>query len=264
MVETRRDRLRAVTAQEIVRTARRLLVERGQDAVTLRAIAREMGMTAPALYRYFDSRGELFAHVIGDLFNDLTDAVRDAIGAVPPGDLSGRFLAAARAFRGWALAHEREYALLFGNPFPGLDITPGDPDDFAAVCGRRFGQTFMALFLELWHRSPFPVRADEEIDPGLRRQLERYGTWLETSLPPGAVLTFVQCWTRLQGGVSLEVLGHLGFALDDAAPLFELMLEDLGAQLGLSYRPPDRPGPDRPDRPDQPDQPDRPGQPGQP
>jgi AcrR family transcriptional regulator len=238
MVETRRDRLRAATVQEIVRTARRLLVEQGQDAVTLRAIAREMGMTAPALYRYFDSRQELLSHVIGDLFNDLTDALRDAIGAVPPGDLAGRFLAAAREFRGWGLDHRQEYALLFGNPLPDLDIEPGD---FAAECGRRFGQTFLTLFLELWHQSPFPVRPAEEIDPGLRRQLERYRTWLGGSLPPGAMLTFLQCWVRLQGSVSLEVLGHLGFALDDPTPLFELMLADMAPHLGLQYRPPEQP-----------------------
>src|SRR5690606_36925022 len=115
--------------------------------------AREMGMTAPALYRYFDSHQELLARLVGDLFNELTDALREALCSVPPGDLAGKFLAASRKFRRWALAHEREYALLFGNPLPGLDI---DRDDFAAECGRRFGRVFMTLFLELWHKSPFP------------------------------------------------------------------------------------------------------------
>jgi AcrR family transcriptional regulator len=241
MVETRRDQLRAATVQEVVRTARRLLVEQGRDAVTLRAIAREMGMTAPALYRYFDGRRELLAHVIGDLFNDLTDTLRDAIGAVPPGDPAGRFLAAAREFRGWALAHEREYALLFGNPLPGPGVEPGDLDDFAAERGRRFGLTFLTLFLELWRKSPFPVRPDEEIDPELRRQLDRYRTWMGSALPLGAMLTYIQCWARLQGSVSLEVLGHLRFALDDASPLFELTLAEMAPQLGLRYRPPERP-----------------------
>lgn len=237
MVETRRDRLRAATVEEIVQTARRLLVDQGQEAVTLRAIAREMGMTAPALYRYFDSHQELLTHLVGDLFNDLTAALKEAIAAVPHGDLNGKFLAASREFRRWALAHPREYALLFGSPLPGLDI---DRDDFAAECGRRFGGVFMTLFLELWNKSPFPVLPDEEIDPGLRRQLARYRDSMSVSLPVGAVLTFLQCWARLQGGVSLEVMGHLSFALDDPAPLFELMLAEMASRLGLVYSPPGR------------------------
>ncbi|TNY38413.1 TetR/AcrR family transcriptional regulator [Thermomonospora catenispora] len=237
MAETRRDRLRAATVEEIIRTARRLLVEQGQDAVTLRAIAREMGMTAPALYRYFDSHQELLTRLVGDLFNELTDVLGEALCTVSPDDLAGKFLVVAREFRRWALAHEREYALLFGNPVPGLDI---DRDDFVAECGRRFGRVFMTLFLELWSKSPFPVRSDEEIDPSLRRQLARYRDAMSVSLPLGAILVFIQCWVRLQGSVSLEVLGHLGFALDDPAPLFELMLADLAPQLGLRYSPPER------------------------
>src|SRR6266705_2277028 len=68
---SRRDRVRAATSQEIVQTARRLLVEQGIAAVSLRAIAREMGMTAPALYRYYDSHEELLRHVVADIFNEL-------------------------------------------------------------------------------------------------------------------------------------------------------------------------------------------------
>ncbi|MBA9007549.1 TetR/AcrR family transcriptional regulator [Thermomonospora cellulosilytica] len=238
MAVTRRDRLRAATVQEIVQTARRLLVEHGPDAVTLRGVAREMQLTAPALYRYFGSHEELLKRVIGELFGDLADHVRDRITAVPPGDLSGRFLAASRGFREWALAHRREYALLFGNPMPGVDV---DLEDHAANGGRRLGWVYLSLYLELWNRAPFPVRSPEGIDPGLRAQLDRYRDRMGVDLPSGAMLTFLRCWTRLQGAVSLEVLGHLSFALDDPEPLFELMLTELAAELGLEYRPPDGP-----------------------
>lgn len=238
MAESRRDRLRAATVREIVQTARKILVEQGRDAVTLRAIAREMGMTAPALYRYFDGHQELLGHVSGDIFTEITDAIRDGVQAVPSGDMSGKFLAAARVFRRWAMAHDREYALVFGTPLPGLDV---DPDDFASECGRRFGWTFLALFLELWQKSPFPVPADDEIDPGLRAQLRKYREGLGVALPLGTLLTFLRCWVRLQGSVSLEVFGHLDFALDDPAPLFELMLRDMAVTLDLKYAPPAQP-----------------------
>ncbi|MBC6459772.1 TetR/AcrR family transcriptional regulator [Actinomadura sp. HBU206391] len=236
MSETRRDRLRAATMREITQTARRILVVEGPQAVTLRAIAREMGVTAPALYRYFDSHQELVRHVIGDLFTELTEDLHAALKAVPPDDMAGKFMATAREFRRWALAHRAEYSLLFGTPLPGLDV---DHDDVATECGRRFGWTFLMLFQELWLKSPFPVPPDEEIEPSLREQLERYREGLGSTLPLGALLTFLQCWIRLQGIVSLEAFGHLSFALDDTAQMFELMLAEIGPVLGLVYAPED-------------------------
>lgn len=236
MTETRRDRLRAATTREITHTARRILVEEGPDSVTLRAIAREMGMTAPALYRYFGSHHELLRHLVGDVFTELADDIHAGIKRVPVSDMSGKFMAAAREFRRWALAHEREYALIFGSPLPGMNV---DEDDFAAECGRRFGWTFLTLFLELWQKSPFPILDDAEIASGLREQLRRYREGLGVSLPLGTLLAFLNCWVRLQGSVSLEAFGHLEFALEDPEPLFELMLSEVAPQLGLKYAPPD-------------------------
>ncbi|GLW62309.1 TetR family transcriptional regulator [Actinomadura rubrobrunea] len=236
MAESRRDRLRAATVAEISQIARRILVEQGPQALTLRAIAREMGMTAPALYRYFDSREHLIRYVVGALFQDLTAELTRAIGAA--GDLDGKFLAAARAFRRWALKHRREYELLFGAPVPGVGHT--EAVDHAEQCAKEFGGTFAALFAELWQERPFRVPSDEEIRPDLREQLRRYGGEMlgDVGLPLGAVLRFLQCWIRLQGGVSLEVFGHLDFALDDPEPMFELMLEEMALILGLKYSPP--------------------------
>ena len=78
---TRRDRLRAATIEEIIATARRLLVTSGPEAVSLRAIAREMGMTAPGLYRYFGSHEELVRHVIAGIFTELAQDIHQAIEA---------------------------------------------------------------------------------------------------------------------------------------------------------------------------------------
>ncbi|XRQ12074.1 TetR/AcrR family transcriptional regulator [Actinomadura welshii] len=237
MAGTRRDRLRAATVREISETARRILIEEGPEAVTLRAIAREMGMTAPALYRYFDSHGELLRHLIGDLFTELTGELRAAKGAAPPGDLSGMFLAVCRRFRRWALAHPREYALLFGAPVRGARHE--EKSDFTEESAREFGWTFMALFLELWGKQPFPVPADDEIHPDLRPQLARYrDDVVGVDLPLGVIQHFLKCWTRLQGSVSLDVFGHLEFALEDAEPMFELMLSEVSSEIGLPYTPP--------------------------
>ena len=96
-VLTRRDRMRAATTAEIKGTARRILVEQGPDAVSLRAIAREMGMTAPALYRYFGSREQLIRHVIGDIFTEVADDIGAAIqaaAATSGGDMTAKLTAA--------------------------------------------------------------------------------------------------------------------------------------------------------------------------
>jgi AcrR family transcriptional regulator len=237
----RRDRVRAATTEEIKQTARQLLVEQGPEAVSLRAIARQMGMTAPALYRYFDSHEKLIKHVIADIFTELTEDLHAAIesaGAGSNGDLTAKVMAACWEFRRWSLDHKREFGMLFGTPIPGVDV---EKDEITAECGSQFGATFLLLILELWRKSPFPVPPDDAIDTGLRDQLVRYRDGLGslgTGLPPGLLLIFLRCWTRLYGTLSLEVFGHLGFALDDAEPRFEIMLADTAPLLGLEYPPP--------------------------
>lgn len=235
---SRRDRVRAATTREIKQTARRILVHEGSQAVSLRAIAREMGMTAPALYRYFDSHEELIRHVVADIFTEAGDCVYAAIGAARAasnGDLTLMVVAACRAFRRWSLDHSAEFGLIFGTPLPGIDI---EHDDITSECGRKFGGTFLALIIELWHKRPFPVPAPEEIDQGLREQLERYRDGLGVDLPLGVMVTYLRCWVRLYGIVGLEVFGHLSFALDDASPMFDYFLADTAPLLGLEYPPP--------------------------
>jgi AcrR family transcriptional regulator len=244
---SRRDRVRAATTQEILQTARRLLVEEGLEAISLRAIAREMGMTAPALYRYFGSHEDLLRSVVGNIFGDLTSHVRAAIHAAADaaagddlpaeGMMAVKLLAGCREFRLWAIEHVPEFGMVFGTKVPGLDIEMLHADH-GDECGFRFGQMFLELFGELYRKRPFPIPTDEEIAPGLRSQLERYRDVTGTDLPLGALQTFLRCWVLLYGSVGLEVSGHLRFALDDAAPMFELVLIDLAQMIGLQYEAP--------------------------
>jgi AcrR family transcriptional regulator len=239
---SRRDRLRAATTEEIIQTARRLVVASGPEAMSLRAIARQMGMTAPGLYRYFDSHEELLSHVCASIFTELGADIRRAIEAatMPPGldadphtaRLTVKMIAACREFRRWSLHHQAEFGLLFGVPLPGLD---DGRYTIAEECALAFAGIFFALFTELWDTLPFPVPAAGEIDPALREQLSRYRDALGARLPAGAVLVFLRCWTVLYGAVAMEVFGHLRFALEDPAPMFELTLSDLADMVGLRY-----------------------------
>ena len=241
---SRRDRVRAATTQEIIQTARKLLVQEGPDAVSLRAIAREMGMTAPALYRYFDSHEELLRHVVADIFTDLATHVRTAIHEAA--DLSGadlpeaevmvlKMIAGCREFRAWTLTHVPEFSMIFGSPVPGLEVLHEMHGDPTADCGYQFGQVFLDVFSDLYRRRPFTIPADNEIQPSLRDQLVRYRELVHVDLPLGALQTFLRCWVLLYGTVSLEVFGHMRFALDDPSPMFELMLSDLAPMIGLEY-----------------------------
>jgi AcrR family transcriptional regulator len=241
---SRRDRVRAATTQEILQTARRLLVDEGSDAISLRAIARDMGMTAPALYRYFASHEDLLRAVVGNIFGDLTAHVRVAIHAVGsagdgPADadlMSLKLIAGCREFRAWALEHVPEFEMVFVSRVPGIEIELLHTDH-GDECGFQFGRLFLDLFGELYRKRPFPITPDAELLPGMRSQLERYRELTGTDLPLGALQTFLRCWVLLYGTVGLEIGGHLRFALDDASPMFELMLADLAQMVGLHYDP---------------------------
>ena len=149
-----------------------------------------------------------------------------------PAKLTLKLIAACKEFRRWALNHRGEFALLFGVPLPGLD---DGWYDVADECALEFAGTFLTLFIELWAAAPFAVYDAADIDPGLREQLDRYRDALGTDLPIGAVLTFLRCWTVLYGAVAMEVFGHMKFALEDGAPMFEFTLGDLAALVGLRY-----------------------------
>jgi AcrR family transcriptional regulator len=261
---TRRQRVREATAREIKSTARRLLVERGAEGLTLRAIARDMGMTAPALYRYFPSREDMLEHVIAELYDEVTGALEAARDELPDEDVVGRMLAVSRTFRRWALDHPGEFGLLFGSPIAGTSAShpggsgdardprdprdsrdpgdPGDPGDRdggpAHAAGRRFGMLFGVLVGLLYQRQPFPIRSDEEIEPVLAARLREWCDDFPVRLPLGVLQVFLSCWIRLYGAVCLEVFGHLRFAVEDAEPMFETELQSLAGLLGARYRPP--------------------------
>jgi AcrR family transcriptional regulator len=236
---SRRYRVRAETMREIRETARRVLVEEGLDGLALRAVAREMGMTAPALYRYFASREDLLEHVTTDLYTELADELEGACAAATPPTPAGRLMAASRAFRAWATAHREEFGLLFGNPVEDVAARV-QQEGPAHDAKQRFGGVFAGLVAELYLGHPFPIPADDEIEPGLRGQLADWCEVFPVRLPLGVMQVFLSCWIRLYGMVCMEVFGHLQFALHDAEPMFEAELRRLGELLGIAdeYRRP--------------------------
>jgi AcrR family transcriptional regulator len=238
---SRRDQARVDTVREIKETARRVLVEHGPDGLALRAVAREMGMTAPALYRYFTSREDLVEHVVADLYGELCEALEAARDGANPATPGVQLLECSRAFRTWATTHHLEFGLLFGSAPEALGAdTAKRHEGPAHEAGERFGAIFAVLVAQLYLEGGFPVPADEEIDPALQAQLRSWCDHFPVQLPLGVMHVFLSCWIRLYGMVCMEVFGHLRFALDDAEPMFESELRELGRVLGIEdhYRPP--------------------------
>ena len=231
---THRQRRREATRDEILEAARRLLVQSGLEQVTLRGIAAELGMTAPALYRYFASREALLESLIDTLYDELADillAVRDADAR---GTLKAQFVATSREFRRWALTHRPEFGLLFGAPLPGV---PTKDVGTAPDRGMRFGHVWLELFAKLSRQHPEVVPDGRRVDPQLRRQLRDYHQLIGRAVSIGTLELFLSCWMRLYGAVATEAFGHLNFALSDgdAEALFEGLLGELADRLGLAH-----------------------------
>ena len=226
---TGRDRRRAATLADIKAAARKLLVNGGAAAVGLRAVARELGLTPPALYRYFPSHEALIGALMADLYDELTTALMNLQAGDT--DLGNRLYLLANGLRDWALAHPAEFGLLFGTAVPdpegdGHEETPGHQ---AAM---RFGALFKELVAQIWHQKPFPHPADEQLGTVLVEQLEAEAKEFD-GMPPGAIYLSLNYWTRLYGLICMEVFGQLHWVLPDAAAYFEAQLFEIGEALGL-------------------------------
>lgn len=234
---SRRERLRAATLDEIKTAARQLLISDGTPGISLRAIGREMGMTAAALYRYYPSLEALTDALCTDFFDECRIAMEQARDEYGPEELACRLYAVCRTFRGWSIAHPAEFNLMFGSPLPGVSDGAPEMDSAKHAAAVRFAGVFAELFAGVWQRAPFAVAADEEMPENLRSQLSTYVQTIGADLPLGAAQLFLSCWIRLYGLVSLEVFGHLQFALSDVEPMFEAELASAACLLGLSDGP---------------------------
>jgi AcrR family transcriptional regulator len=212
---TRRERMRAATIEEIKATALRLMHEQGSADLRFSDIAREMGMTAPALYRYFSDRDALLSALVADAYNDLADTVEAARARVPADDPTGRWYAVAQAFRVWAVREPQQFALIFGAPVPGFVMPQEGP--VAEACTRAV-TGLKALFVEAHQQGKLGPPLISETDDSLRdhfvAKTEMHGEGPD--LPPENFQAVLHCWSHLYGFTSLEAYGHLNFLTDEA------------------------------------------------
>ncbi len=206
------------------------------EGITLRAIAREIGITAPALYRYYDSFEDLIQHVCADICADLAADLAEDLAAIPEQDTPTRVFAVCRGFRTWAIEHPREFSLVFATPAGPASTGPNDP----------FGRIFLTVAGRVLATRTLVVPADPEVPEELREDLAAFRTTLLGTLAEagievpehvfslGTAYTMLRFWVRLYGQVALEVFGRFPFPVTDAEPLFESMVAELAAEVGLT------------------------------
>lgn len=233
MTQTRRERVRAATIVEIKDIARQQMAETGAAALSLRAIAREMGMTSPALYRYFANRDALVTALIVDAYNALADALEAGRNGRLADDHAGRISAIAYAYRDWALASPQEYSLIFGTPIPAYEAPP---DVTGPIAARS-----MMVFLGVLQAAKQAGQADfsdiqATITPALTAQLQPWIDKLQFDGDLAILYLAISNWSMIHGLVSLEIFGHLDphMAKENSGALYRAEVERMTKRVASS------------------------------
>ena len=231
-----RARVRAEMTAEIKAVAKRHLETDGAN-LSLRAVARDMGMVSSALYRYFASRDELLTALIVDAYNALGETVETAEARVRDrGQVRDRWLAAARAVRGWALAQPAEYALLYGSPVPGY-AAPAD----TIVAAARGPIVLIRILADGFASGAVPpaagelpaARADARMTDAIRADMGRARADIAPGIPDQLMFTGLTAWVHLFGVVSFELFGQFNNVIEARAEFFDAQMELMGDVIGL-------------------------------
>jgi AcrR family transcriptional regulator len=226
---TARARVRAELTREIKDEARRQLALNGASALSLRAVARELGMVSSALYRYFASRDALLTALIVDAYTAVGIAAEDADSACDGTDELARWLAVGHAVRRWATEHPQEYALVYGSPVPGYrapEATVAPASRVTLLLARIVADAQASGHLEVPPDSP-PIPAS------LRAEAEELAALAMPGVPPHVVVRALMAWTQLFGTVSFELFGHLVGIVGELDDFFDQALRLTAASLGL-------------------------------
>jgi AcrR family transcriptional regulator len=231
VVAPRRERARAATIEEIKATALDLMREQHTTDVRFTDIARVMGMTPPALYRYFADRDELLTVLITDAYDDLGDRIAASRDEAAETDIFGRWLAAAEAYRSWARQQPEQFSLILGMPVPGYAAQEEGPTTEAA---KRAMSQLSALFVDAAQRGQLRKPLIDHVDASMLSCAGDKHPELNGVLPPESFQAMLQAWACLHGFASLEAYGHLDWLTPEAREsLFRSQVELIAKTSGL-------------------------------
>ena len=213
--KTPRERFRAQIRDEIKQIALRQLAQLGPAGVSVNAIGKELGVSGPALYRYFTSRDELLTELVIDAYDDLASTLKAALATTSKRAPGGRFEALARAYRAWAIAQPHRYRLLYGPPLPGYDAHARRLIDAANAS--------MDLLVEVLPADP----GDTPPTGALASQASDWATDRGLQADAATAVRALVTWSRLHGFVGLEINGNYASMGIDPDALFEIELSAL-------------------------------------
>jgi AcrR family transcriptional regulator len=230
MTLNHRERVQQATREAIKATGRRQMAHQGAASLSLRAIAAEMGLTAPALYRYYKNRDELVTALIVDSFHALGDALEVAGAACAPADFPGQYIAMMAAYRTWALANRADFTLIYGTPLPDYHA----PREVTVPAVLRSTAPLTALLVRAWREGQLAVPDSAPLPESLHEHFVAFAAdYLEAAVPPALLHVAIAGWAHLQGLIMLEVFGHLEPTVGDPATFYALAVQRELARLGL-------------------------------
>jgi AcrR family transcriptional regulator len=233
--QTARQRARAELTREIKEAARRQLAETGAPQLSLRAVARELGLVSSALYRYFPSRDDLLTALIIDAYDSLGEAAEAAAAANGTAGPRSGWRAVCHAVRDWARQNPHEYALIYGSPVPGYQA----PRDTVAPAAR------VPLVLGKLVRHSCAAQAGSSaatdgsapaappVPPILAAQAAIVAGAIAPGVPEPVVVRVLIAWTQLFGMISFELFGQFVGSADPADEFFGYAIEQMIAYIPI-------------------------------
>ena len=219
--------------EELLRLARRQLASDGAPGLSLRAIARDMGLVSSAVYRYVASRDDLLTLLIIESYEAIGEVAEKADASVRDrDDVMGRWMAIARATRRWAVANPSDFGLIYGTPVPGY-VAP--PDTVPAAL-RLYG-VFSVLLNDAEVQGCTPLVDTASISSKARADVRLFASraGIEVSAPLG--VAGLMAWSQMIGVLTLELGGHFHNVIDDTEAWFEQVALTSGMMFGLAREP---------------------------
>ncbi len=233
--KTARQRAREEITEEILAAARTRLTSQGPGELSLRAVARDVGMVSSAVYRYFASRDELLTALLIEGYNGLGDAVEAADHAITDRrDIAARWSAACRAIRTWSIEHPGDYALLYGSPVPGY-AAPQDTIGPAT----RVVVVLIAIVVDAHAAGASapvaPKAAPDGVESTVAAAMEfvQAHDGLDVPFDAEIAMRTLMAWTTVFGTISFELFGHLVGSVSDYEAYFDQTVARLGSDLGI-------------------------------
>mgnify|MGYP006303457295 CR=1 FL=1 len=230
MARSRREKIRDITREEIKNTARQLMAEKGTTGLSIRAIAREMGMTASALYHYYSNLNGLITALIEDAFTQLADTIEASVKNPDLTSYAERITAVADAYRGWALKNPTDFQLLYGNPIPGYT----QPTGITYPPARRSFLVTARIFTAAIESGEIDLPAHyRDLPPSLEQSLIDLTKVEGHDLPLPALYLAAKAWVKIHGHIMLELFNLIQPVIENVDDFFQYEVKNFIQSVGL-------------------------------